>query len=42
MKSREEKQEKEIVLQNLYNFLRVEEKFLTLLKAKYFQQNVRL
>ena len=36
MKSREEKQEKEIVLQNLYNFLRVEKELLTLLKAKYF------
>ena len=36
MKSREEKQEKEIVLQNLYNFLRVEKELLTFLKAKYF------
>ena len=33
---KKKKQEKEIVLQNLYNFLRVEKEFLTLLKAKYF------
>ena len=34
-RSQENKQEKEIVLENLYKFGRVEEKFLTLLKAKY-------
>ena len=33
---KKKKQEKEIVLQNLYFFLRVEKEFLTLLKAKYF------
>ena len=33
---KKKKQEKEIFLQNLYNILRVEKEFLTLLKAKYF------
>ena len=34
-KERRKKPEKEIVLQNLYNFLRVEKKFLMLLKVRY-------
>ena len=33
-RSQEKKQEKEIVLKNLYNFLRVEKNLLALLKAK--------
>ena len=42
-RSQEKKQEKKIVLENLHNFfLRIEKKFLTLLKAKYFQQNLRV
>ena len=41
-RSQERKEEKEIALENLYNFLRVEKKFLTLLKAKYFRQNLRV
>ena len=36
-RSLEKKQEKEIILKNLYLFLRVEKWFLTRLKAKYFQ-----
>ena len=35
-RSEEKNQEKEIVLKNLYNFLKVEKTFLTVLKAKYF------
>ena len=35
-RSQEKKQEKETVLKNLYNFLRVEKKPLMLLKAKHF------
>ena len=35
-RSLEKKQEKEMILKNLYRFLRVDKKFLTLLKAKYF------
>ena len=36
-RSQEKKQEKEIVLTDLYNFLKVEKRFLMLLKAKYFR-----
>ena len=36
-RSQEKKQEKEIVLENLYNIFEGREKFLTLLKAKYFR-----
>ena len=35
-RSQEKKQEKEIVLNNLYNFFEGREKYLMLLKAKYF------
>ena len=35
-RSLEEKQEKEIVFNNLYNFLKVKKKFLMFLKSKYF------
>ena len=35
-RSQEKNQEKEIVLENLYNFLRVDKKFLMLLKVKNF------
>ena len=35
-RSKEKKQEKEIVLKNLHNFFEGREKFLMLLKAKYF------
>ena len=35
--SSEKKTRKKIVLENLYNFSEGREKFLTLLKAKYFQ-----
>ena len=41
-RSQEKKQEKEIVLKNLYNFFEDREKLLTLLKAKYFWQNLRV
>ena len=40
-RSQEKNQEKEIVLENLYNFLRVDKKFLMLLKVKNFWQNLR-
>ena len=30
------------IRENLYIFLRIEKKFLTLLKAKYFSQNLRV
>ena len=36
-KSQEKKTRKRNCSRNLYNFMRVEKKFLTLLKAKYFR-----
>ena len=41
-RSQEKKQEKEIVLKNLYKFWEGREKILDLLKAKYFRQNLRV
>ena len=36
-RSQQRKQEKEIVLKNLYNFLKGREKFLEAFEAKYFR-----
>ena len=41
-RSKEKKQEKKMFLKTCINFGRVEKKFLTLLQAKYFWQNVRV
>ena len=41
-RSQEKYKEKKLFFKTCIIFLRVEKKFLTLLKAKYFQQNVRL
>ena len=41
-KKKQKKQEKKFVLENLYNFFDGREKLLTLLKAKYLSQNLRV
>ena len=41
-KKKQKKQENKIVLENLYIFFDGREKLLTLLKAKYLSQNLRV
>ena len=41
-RSQEKDKKKKLFLKTCTNFLRVEKNFLTLLKAKYFQQNLRI
>ena len=42
VKKKQKKQENKIVLENLYIFFDGREKLLTLLKAKYLSQNLRV